>query len=315
MPSNSVLLVPNAVSLAVASESKSDGQPVQRFRKELIRTGRYVKDGEEILISQDRIDNWKNQFTSMMLNGVRVPLMNGHSDDADDTRGSVVDMFDEDGSLVAILEAIGEDAIRSVSTNDVSIATEGTFTDGKGNVYEDAITHVALTPRPVVPGQEPAVAFSFVDGKDDDASKAEGKTEKEEESQDENAEREKSDPSADSEGAGSEDSDADKTNLPNDGRETVLKMERENRSLRLKFAIERGHINPAESKKLESLFSLMEGETLDRPAVLNEFLSILETHKAVSRQHQTPPQLLSTERAVSNSETRDWIERRYSKQE
>ena len=67
-------------------------------------------------------------------------------------RGRVKSMYVEGDSLIMTCELIGEDAIAAAGRNDVSIHSPPEFTDGKGNKYQQPITHVALTPEPLVPG-------------------------------------------------------------------------------------------------------------------------------------------------------------------
>jgi hypothetical protein len=86
--------------------------------------------------------------------GDQTPLMCGHTKDAVRTAGYVLDMGRKNDTLFALCQLIGTDAADVARRNFVSIKLDPNYTDGKGNVYPEAITHVALTPVPVIPDQE-----------------------------------------------------------------------------------------------------------------------------------------------------------------
>lgn len=158
-----VLSCATPAGVSVAPVRTEQGQPVHRFRKELIRTGTYVKDADGITFAVDTgtLKHWQDTFAAMKANGVRVPVPKAHfkddgtpyaAEDADANRGWLVDLFPEGDSLVGIVELIGSDAPRLAASNDVSILTPPRYVDGKGHRYERPIMHVALTPTPLIPG-------------------------------------------------------------------------------------------------------------------------------------------------------------------
>ncbi len=131
------------------------GEPVQRFQKAIMRVGEYTTgDGTRFKVTKSHLSRWVSQFKKMKKNEVRVPIPASHErTDADDNRGFVQSMFVDGDRLIMQADVIGDDAIRSVSRSDVSVFMPPTFRDGKGNDYGNyPITHVALTPTPVVPG-------------------------------------------------------------------------------------------------------------------------------------------------------------------
>lgn len=141
-----------------------DGQPVRFFVKEVIRKGLYrmPKTGGFLEVDDAMLDNWAGQFGRMVEAGHKVHVPEGHSNDPSKNRGWVDDLYREGDSLKARI-ALAGDAAKLTGTNDVSIFSQEKFTDGKGNEYAWPITHVALTPVPVVPGLKPfePVELSF----------------------------------------------------------------------------------------------------------------------------------------------------------
>jgi len=154
-------------SVALSAAKQSGGVPRQRFRKELIRDGQYVKtsDGISFRVTPRLREHWRDTFLSMRRNGVRVSVPAGHRGASDPKRnfGWVVDMENEGESLYGIMDLIGEDALVAAARNDVSVYSPRQWTDGKGNRYTRPITHVALCPDPVIPGlgDFEAIAASF----------------------------------------------------------------------------------------------------------------------------------------------------------
>ncbi len=156
-PSGRALVLSSATSYAVpvSPQRTEGGQPVQRFRKELIKVGSYFKQSDQLQFAVDRsmLDHWAATFFAMKVNGVKVPVPSGHTTDPDRNRGWVLDIAAKE-TLGRVIELVGE-RIKLAGTNDVSIYAEPSFTDGRGNKYEWPILHVALCTDPVVPGLRP----------------------------------------------------------------------------------------------------------------------------------------------------------------
>jgi hypothetical protein len=135
------------------------GLPVQRFRKELIRTGTFTKDADGVTFSVDRktLDHWAATFSRMREAGYKAPVPVGHEGAADPekNRGWLVDVYPEGDSLVGVIELHGEEAIKLAGVADTSIFTQKRFTDDKGQSYDWPILHVALCTDPVIQGLKP----------------------------------------------------------------------------------------------------------------------------------------------------------------
>ena len=148
--------VGNPLWAALSVAVKVDGIARQRFRKDLIRVGKFVKpsEGLEFEVTQDTLVHWASTFQEMKKNGVRVAVPNQHKNDGNacENMGYVEEMFIDGDSLIGIFEMIGEDAIKAAHRCDVSIGSPGELTDGEGRVYTRPIQHVALCTNPVVPG-------------------------------------------------------------------------------------------------------------------------------------------------------------------
>ena len=167
-----VLAVRCDQGLPIAPERQEGGQPVRRFRKELIRTGQYIKpsEGLDFQVNQKTLDHWAAVFSEMRSNGVRVPIPAGHITDdmsaaaqAEANRGWLVDLFREGDSLIGIIDLVG-DGIKLAGTTNVSIYSPSKYIDGKGNRYDWPITHVALCVDPVIPGLEGFVSIAAAHG-------------------------------------------------------------------------------------------------------------------------------------------------------
>lgn len=141
---------------AVSGRRTVSGQPVQRFRKQIIKTGEFVNDkaGVSFKVTPRLLEHWADTYHQMSNNGVKVPIPNTHAGktDPDMNRGYVTDMFVDGDSLVMTCDLIGEDAIKAASRCDVSIDSPHEFVDGEGNRYIRPIMNVALCTNPVIPG-------------------------------------------------------------------------------------------------------------------------------------------------------------------
>lgn len=152
--------------LALAAPRTEGGQPVKRFRKELIRTGSYcTADDVRFEVDGEALDNWVAEFSRMKSVGVKVPVPTSHTTDPEANRGWVVDMFREGDSLFGVIDLVGEDAIKMAGRSDVSLYSPAHLDDGKGNTYKWPITHVALCTDPVIPGLDGFVPLAASLGK------------------------------------------------------------------------------------------------------------------------------------------------------
>lgn len=147
---------PRAVPMSLSGyPTEIEGQPVEYRRKEICRAGRTVRDvsGNPFHVTRDRIDKWTRSFERQKENGIPVFIPTKHSEIlSSDNRGYVVEMAREGDSLYAVEQLIGEDAIRDVARNDQSVYIMLNAEDDRGNVYDECIQHVALTPAPQITG-------------------------------------------------------------------------------------------------------------------------------------------------------------------
>ncbi len=152
--------------VALGEPSTDDaGQPTQRFRARLIRPGtfRHPKADWTLPVDTKRVDAYKAAADKMLAADTKIPFTSEHfTKSADDTYGYVESVdVDSDGWLTAVGKFIGADAIRAADRNHVSVEIEDDVKDAEGNRFGHAITSIALTPRPVVTGQE-RIAASLV---------------------------------------------------------------------------------------------------------------------------------------------------------
>lgn len=139
-----------------ASGVDDAGVPYRVYTKDLIKCGRWTipDTGQNLDVDTARIDGWVDTFNRLTAAGYSVPVPDGHTFTADKNRGFVLAMFRDGDTLRAKMKLIGEDGIAAAARNFVSIYAPAKFKYSDGKTYHDAITHVALTPVPVIPGQE-----------------------------------------------------------------------------------------------------------------------------------------------------------------
>jgi hypothetical protein len=135
------------------------GQPAAYFWKDVIAAGMYRHPGRGFTLAVDRkrLAQWAETGTNMIAAGVAIPINCDHSDAARDCVGYVKEFKIDGDRLMALCQMIGEDAPLLAARNQVSAGIVPDFTDGEGRHWGDAIVHVALTPVPVVSGQEPFI--------------------------------------------------------------------------------------------------------------------------------------------------------------
>jgi hypothetical protein len=135
------------------------------YRKPVLRTGDFVKesDGLKFKVTDATLSHFEKTFNEMKENNIAVSVPMGHTTDADKQHGKIV-RFEKRGEFLdGIFDMVGANAPELVATNDVSIYAPPEFVDGEGRRYVRPITHVALTPCPVIPGlgEWESVAASF----------------------------------------------------------------------------------------------------------------------------------------------------------
>ncbi len=138
---------------------------LNRFRKELIKVGHYVKAStdQKFNITLQTLEHWVNEFNRWVTNGNKVPIPPGHdnANDPEKNQGWVESLFVEGNSLYGILELLNP---RLALVTDVSISVPAEVIDGKGNKYVNPIDHVALCVDPVIGGLEGFDKLSLSNG-------------------------------------------------------------------------------------------------------------------------------------------------------
>lgn len=144
------------------------GQSVQRFRKDLIRVGEYVKSktNQAFQITQLDLDRFASTFSAMKNAGVKVPVPVGHTRAPEANRGYVDEMYRDGDTLWANIDLIGDDAIALAGRTEVSICVEPEIIDGNGTKHTNAIEHVAIVTDPVIPKQDGWVRIAASRGDD-----------------------------------------------------------------------------------------------------------------------------------------------------
>ncbi len=137
------------------------GEPCHYYRKDLISEGEYVHPakGFRVPAPADRIHHWAENGNRMLAAGVDVPINVDHSDRAEDARGNILKFevgLNESGltTLYGLCQIVGEDAALTAARNKVSVGINPNYVDGAKRDWGDSVFHVALTPVPVVPGQD-----------------------------------------------------------------------------------------------------------------------------------------------------------------
>jgi hypothetical protein len=127
----------------------------QLFVKDLIWSGSYTHPtkGWTLDVTPERMDKWIEAFDAMRSNGVDIEVPVDHSLKAEDNKGYVRRLYREGDTLFGEMELRGDGVDIVRKNRNVSIFLEPDVKDGRGNVYGEAITHVALVQKPVIPGQ------------------------------------------------------------------------------------------------------------------------------------------------------------------
>ncbi len=133
-------------------EASEQSVPRRMMRKVAIRVGDFEADGKKLAVSESDLKHWSATFRKMKAAGIDVPLCSDHDMAASDTLGQVHDLEVVGDELIATVEVIGEKAIESALRNNCSIYAPVKFKAGDGQVYEQPILHLAVTPYPLIPG-------------------------------------------------------------------------------------------------------------------------------------------------------------------
>lgn len=167
-----------------------------KFWKDVIAPGSYLVRGKHVLnVSDKDVKHWADTFGRMKDQKIKVPVPWEHPD-IDDENGKPVEAgsprekardaarlnagwveemkVDDDGRLMALLDIRKEEDAESIKSVGGFVSPEivRSYVDSRGNAWNQAITHVALTPRPViqdqsdqfVPHTDAVMALSQIEG-------------------------------------------------------------------------------------------------------------------------------------------------------
>jgi len=319
-PITEVLYIyPGAPALALAAPNDTDGVQHQRFRKDLIKVGSFVKasDGMSFAVNSDSLHHWAQTFSQMKANGIRVPVPHTHTKNPEsispeDNRGWLEDVFVDGDTLVGVIDLVGEDGIALAGRSDVSIYVPPVLIDGHGNTYKRPITHVALCTDPVIPGlgEFKAIAASLKENKKMDWTKIAKALGIEEAPAEDKAEevilshvtklgedhgkqvKELQDKVAVLEAQLKEKGGIKEVDP------VLLSMAAENRTLKLNTLVEAGNITPAVRDKLQDYLIGADSKALHLALSrgdnsFDKLVEILRENKAVDLQPVSGPQTLS----------------------
>jgi hypothetical protein len=130
---------------------------------DVVRVGkfRHPVHGWILDVTQDRIDHWVESLNKMLSLGVRPPLVKDHTVLTDTTLGFPVAAWRR-GDRMMVRFNIETDAAKEAikRAKYASIGQQNVFKDGEGREWPDAISHIGVTPEPVVTGQDGFTAIA-----------------------------------------------------------------------------------------------------------------------------------------------------------
>lgn len=137
-----------------------------RFKKEIAKSGVYESPDGNVIITPERMQHWQNQFIRMRAAGLKIPAPYGHQSKANPDEAEFLEskyntgfieelQLDEKGVLHAILEVPRKEDAERIGTTlqECSPQIRNFYKDGKGRIWQDCLTHVAVVTQPVIPDQ------------------------------------------------------------------------------------------------------------------------------------------------------------------
>lgn len=142
-------------------------QGPKRFEKDVLRVGywRHPVTGQSVQITQERINRLAANTTKLLdsMDRKAIPFQDGHTWDAKKTLGWWTGFRAEGDRLIGTVEVTDLEAARKItegSIRSVSARIDVDVKDTRGEVYDEAMTHVCATPIPVLDGQQDFVKLS-----------------------------------------------------------------------------------------------------------------------------------------------------------
>lgn len=245
----------------------ASGASVYRFKKEVIKVGKFYKDTQDFAfeVTHDTLDHWEKTFDAWTAMGNKVSVPIGHEGygDPEENRGWVTDLYVEGDSLIGVFELVGEDASELAAASDVSIYAPPKEIDGLGNEYIYPVTHICLTTVPVIPGlskfeaiaasRKPLIrSYEMKLEKLADLLKLTFTKETDEEKEEKVLSKISS--LLKLEDKDDEDDEEEKVEASKPS-PVVMKLAKENRTIKLNKLVEEGKVTPAVVKSLSELFT------------------------------------------------------------
>ena len=154
----------NSQSVPMGREVMEEGIPKKKFKKDVICSGHFKHPLAqwELDIDTARMNTWVENFKKMKEAGIKVSLNSSHVVDSETFMGYVDNLYVEEDKLFSEIIVTGESAItQAYRVGQVSMGLNTEYEDSKGIKYGEAITHIALTPCPVVNSQEEFKEMNF----------------------------------------------------------------------------------------------------------------------------------------------------------
>jgi len=151
-------------SIPIGREVMEEGIPKKKFKKDVIYSGHFKHplDKWELDVNADRMNSWVENFKKMKDAGIKVSLNSSHVVDSETFMGYVDNLYVEGDKLFSEIIVTGEESItQAYRIGQVSMGLSTDYEDSKGVKYGEAITHIALTPCPVVNSQEEFQEMNF----------------------------------------------------------------------------------------------------------------------------------------------------------
>lgn len=141
------------VTLGQSEPPDIDGMKVHQRWVRTTVAGQWYKRGDPVDVSEKRLTNAAKNLKLALSRGVDVPISATHEYwHPRNTLGAVKDArMTSDGQLELLAHYYGEESLNVARRNKVSLGL-GPLLDSHNNTYDDTITHMAVTPVPVLHG-------------------------------------------------------------------------------------------------------------------------------------------------------------------
>jgi len=166
-PSLSGFVFPIKASATLDRQETEGGQPVFYYWREMAYPGQFTHPltGQKLDFPESRIQHWaqtaKEELSGTSLSASRrIPLNADHIKFSDYGRGEMVDVKIDGRKLLGQFKIVGDKNRDIFLNNSLSVGIEPEVKGSNGQVWTDAIDHVAITQIPVLGGMDGPVAAS-----------------------------------------------------------------------------------------------------------------------------------------------------------